>query len=80
MALLRGSRACSRRSFTLIGGLLCGLGALAAQSAQTGSQHGTGRHHGRAEGEHHQHDGDEYDDGENQTAFLNLISQFLFKS
>src|SRR5580692_2476407 len=44
---------------------LCDLHPLPAQSAEAGSQHGTRRHNGRAEGEHHQHDGDKHDDSEN---------------
>ncbi len=46
------------------GGLLLKLlRLLAAQSAQTGAQHGSRRHGGGAEGKDHQHDGDEHDDG-----------------
>ena len=45
----------------LLGSLRC----LPAQSAEAGSQHGTGRNHGSAKGEHHQHDGHEHDDGQN---------------
>ncbi len=45
-----------------------GLGRLllhAAQRAQAGAEHGTGRDHGRAEKEHRQNDGHEHDDGQN---------------
>ena len=62
MALLSGSSACSMRSL-MIAGFSGACVPLSAQSAQAGSQHGTGRHQRGAEGEHHQHDGDEYDDG-----------------
>ncbi len=47
------------------GGLFLGLGGVAAESAQAGSQHGAGCNRSRAEGEDHQNHGDEHDDGEN---------------
>ncbi len=46
--------------------LLRGHRRLTAESAQAGSEHGSGRHGGRAEGEHHQGDGNKHDDGQDQ--------------
>ncbi len=47
------------------GGLFLRDGGVAAESAETGSQHGAGGDGGRAEGEDHQDHGNEDDDGEN---------------
>ena len=52
--------------FHFDGWLFLGHGGMAAEGAEAGSQHGTGRDGGGAKGEDHQHDGDEHDDGEDQ--------------
>ena len=48
----------------LEGRLFLSHGGLATQGAQAGPQYGSGRDDGRAKGEHHQHDSNEHDDGQ----------------
>ena len=71
IALLSGSRACSIRS-RICRLVSTGWVCWPPKRAQARSEHGTGCHRGRAEGEYRQHHGDKNDDDQNQKTWTSL--------